>query len=74
MQYLNIIKSQFCFWILYILKIVLIYFIIYTENFFCAVVNIGVINYERLLYFIIVVVKFALNMHKHGRNSVLEEK
>lgn len=37
-------------------------------------VNTDIINCKRLLYFIMVMVIYALNMHKYGKNKVLKEE
>ena len=50
-------KSRFHFLFLSILKIASICSIIHTQNFFCVVVNACLINCEKLLHIIMVIVK-----------------
>lgn len=54
-------KSQFYFLFLYKLIIALIYFIIYIQNIFYIVLNTSIVNYKRLLYLIMIMVKYVLN-------------
>lgn len=45
----------------------------YSKYFF-IVVNTNIINYEKLLYLIMILLKYILNIYKHTKNRVLRKK